>query len=103
MGISPMRRGDLLPALSLTWTDDTGAVVPLTGVTGCMLNMRDMRTGQQRQGTGQFSIPNPANGVIIYQWASPDTATPGYWRLWVTITWPGGLPQSSDEIDLLIT
>lgn len=59
----------------------------------------DRQPAQIADGTytinGTEQVLTPANGVVFYPWAAPDTATPRKSALCLFhITWPGGLGET---------
>ncbi len=89
-----MKRGDRLPALTLTITD-AGAPVDLTAATAIRLIVRAAADRSTDPPLIDATIPaRPADGVLSYPWADGDTATAGEYRVEVEVTWPGGLRQT---------
>ena len=89
-----VKRGDTLPALTLTVTDD-GTPVDLTEATGIRLLVR----ASADRGSGDPYLEatladRPANGVLTYAWQAGDTATAGTYRVEVEVTWPDGAVQT---------
>lgn len=97
MAISPWRQGQLLPIWQATVTDDSGAAVPLTGISSNAFSLTIFDTVSQtaRSGAGSFSVTNATAGQLTYTWAAADVAQLGTFTL--TIGWTvSGQPEYSD-------
>lgn len=84
-----IKKGDLLPSLSITCTSN-GAVVDLTTATSVVVVAR-----REGAGTVLFSraATGDANGVVTMPWVAGDTDTVGRINIEVLVTWPGSKPQ----------
>lgn len=88
-----MKRGDTLPALRATLTDD-GAPVDLTAATTIRVLLRRGSTlviNRVVTGTDQ--------GVVTMPWQTGDTAIAGILRGEVEVTWPDGKVQTWPPTD----
>ena len=78
-------QNDTIPLISVAMTDDTGTVLPLTGLSATAITMKLIRntvgaafmTPAPIICTGVWSITNAAGGIARYQWVPTDTLTPG--------------------------
>ena len=73
MAIEPIHVGDLLPALKMTWTDDSNTAINLTGATLAVKFAPNI--GASFAGTGTFTITTPLAGEFTYQQSSADVAS----------------------------
>lgn len=89
-----IKRGDLLPALTITLTDGVDAngdpvPVDLTPATTVrVIGFLDNSLLFNRGVTGN------AQGVVTMPWQAGDTDVAGDIYLEVEVTWPGSLPQT---------
>ncbi|MGI8682027.1 MAG: hypothetical protein ACR2JO_07845 [Mycobacteriales bacterium] len=83
-----MFRGDLLPDLQITCTDND-APVDLTTATG-------IRVIGVTAGKVLFdrAVTGTASGLVTMVWETADTAAPGRVAVEVEVTWPGVRPQT---------
>lgn len=82
-----IKRGDLLPTLQVTLTDN-GAPLDLTPAT--------IRVHAHRLGVLVFdrAVTGTADGEVEVAWEAGDTDLSGKMHLNFLVTWPGGKPQS---------
>lgn len=88
-----LKRGDTLPYLVATLSDDSGPV-DLTGATVKFV----LRQSRTRCATGEPAlllkkdavVADPASGVVRYEWASGDTDTAGQFDGEFEVTFPSG-------------
>lgn len=104
--LSPIHQDDLAPPWVWNLVDGQGNVPNLTNVQNNQftLYMRNRDTGVVTQGAGAFTVTQPGTlGQVVYAPASPDTAVPGGYKVWIKWQDSGGpSPRSSDEQDLVI-
>lgn len=88
-----IRRGDLLPVIVATLSDEeTGVAVNLTGAT---VRFRMKAYGDDPPKINAPAIiSNAVNGVVRYEWAGTDTDTVGGYIAEWQITWPGAKTQT---------
>lgn len=98
--ISPMGKGDTLPAWTITVQKTDGSFENLTGATLSLI-IHNPATGADRTGAGTWVIVNGANGVAQYQWVAADTNTVGKFELKVLITPSGGGQKTVIERTIL--
>lgn len=95
-----MSQGDLLPKLVLRAVDAANVAVPLGAATAIAAYMQHESTGTRR--TLSATISDPPAGEVTITWVTGDTATPGRYRLWIVLTFPGGpetFPSCTDGLD----
>lgn len=92
-----IKRGDLLPAWTVTLTDG-GAAVNLTTASSITVK------GYKPDGT-TFSraVTGDANGVITMAWLATDTENVGDLLTEVEVIWPGSKPQTFPADGYLVT
>ncbi len=76
MSISPWPLGQLLPVWTVTFQDDSGVALDLTGAS-LTLQIRNRSSGAVTSGAGSFVITSASTGVATYSPASADVATAG--------------------------
>lgn len=69
-------QGARRPSLQLTWADETGTAVDLTGatITGVIENQE---TGESRAITGSFVLVTAASGVFRWDYSAADVEETG--------------------------
>lgn len=88
-----MKRGDRLPALRMTLTDD-GAPVDLSGAVGIRLIVRDGPDSGNPPIIDVTLPGRPIDGVLTYNWLAADTSRAGKFSVEVEVAWPGSLKQT---------
>ena len=76
MPLFPWVVGQTHPIWSLTWKDDSGAVVDLTGAT-LSLRIRLGGAGQGVAGGGVITVTNASGGLFTYAPVAGDFPQPG--------------------------
>lgn len=94
-----VKRNDTFPPILSTVSDDADAPVDVSGATVTFRMVRD--TGAVVIEAGEVTIISAANGQIGYQWASGDTAVPGWYRAEFRITFPSGRTMKAPNGDFL--
>lgn len=91
-----IKQGDLLPAISASLTDSTGAAVDLTGASAAFV---------LRSSTAAAPVVNAAAtvtaataGKVSYSWATGNTGTAGDYQAEWIITFPGGGKQTFPSV-----
>lgn len=100
MGITPWYVGQLLPLLTITFTDDSNKAVNLTGAT-LTLTIHNLATNSSVAGAGSFVITDAANGVGTYTLDAVDVATAGNYTVQAVAT-INGKPLKADPISWVI-
>jgi len=95
-----IKQGDLLPRISSTLRDSTGAVVPLTNAT---VEFHMWAKGSSlTKVSGAAQIVSEAGGTVYYQWAGNDTDTPGRYLAEWEVTFPSSLPETHPSNGYLV-
>jgi hypothetical protein len=82
-----LKKGDLLPILSVEVKDYSGSVIDLSGCT-VAFNYR-LRSGEDIT-TRVAVVEDAAAGVVQYEWESDDTATEGVYVGEFVVTFSSG-------------
>jgi len=93
-------QGNLSPAISDVLTNEDGSVVNLTGAS-LTFKMRRVDTGAIIA-SHAATIVDATAGKWSYQWQAGDTAIPGEFKAWLTVTPSGGSAQDTPEFDVAI-
>ena len=101
-GISPIRQGQTDPPAHLKFLDDLGKPLSFPAGTTFRLYLYQPKTNVTVQGAGTFTLTNLAQGLVDYQWAAQDVATPGLYKVYAQYTLPSGSVGYGDEEDLFI-
>lgn len=95
-----IKRGNRLPALQATLTDQDGAVIDLTD---CSVEFVMRKPGHRSCERvvdpvvvrGDAVIVDAANGVVRYDWGTNDTSVIGSYQAEFIVTEPGGKTYSA--------
>lgn len=99
MPISPLFVGETRRPISVTWQDDLGVAVDLTGAT-LVVRFGGVAGSTSFTGTGTFNVLSALAGTFTYTLSTADIGTPGTWRLQFTATYVDGTKLFADPIDL---
>src|SRR6266700_3013829 len=105
MSNSPRYIGFIDPPYNVTITDDSGAVMNLTGCTSnsFTLTMINPSTNTGKSGVGAWTVTNATAGQASYQYAAADMNTAGTWLLYTTVKLPSEPgPRELDPDTLVI-
>lgn len=91
MALSPWYVGQTLPIASLTFQDDGGNALNLTGGTLSVIIHSVSGAASDTAGAGTFNTTNAALGQATYTWAAADVATAGTYTLIFKVTYSGGV------------
>lgn len=84
-----IKRGDTLSPIQAALQDASGNPVALADTT-VKFNMRDFNTGELVVSGNAVVVPPNTDGIVKYDWATPDTAEAGYfyaeWEVTFTLT-----------------
>lgn len=80
MAISPWAVGQLLPVWTVTFTDDSGATLNLTGAT-LTLQIRNKSSGAVTSGAGSFVVTSASTGLATYSPDAADVAAAGEYEV----------------------
>ncbi len=90
-GITPWYTGQLLPVWTISLVDDNGNPVNLTGAQSVALSfMRADNVETAGAGVAGFGSPL-TGGQVTYAPAAADVTTAGMFRVFVKVTFSGGL------------
>ena len=82
-----IKANDRLPSIQATLSAD------LTTATSVKFIMKTI-TGNTIKVNTTATIVTPASGIVRYDWAAVDTATPGSYQAEWEVTWTGGKKQT---------
>ena len=100
MAITPFYVGQTHVKLSLTWQDDSGTAVDLTGAT---VTCRFLPVhGAGFAGTGTVNVTNAAGGVFTYAFSAGDVATAGDYTLQFKAVYGDSTVNFADPLGLSI-
>jgi hypothetical protein len=91
-------QGDLLPSFRVQLKED-GVVLDLTNALSAdIIIYTDLGSGVA--GTALLNTPAvietpKTNGIVKYDWVSPQTNTPGSYLIQVEVMWPGPKPETA--------
>ena len=102
MAISPIPQGQTHVKLSLTWKDDSNAVVDLTGATvTCRISAVPGGTGAA--GAGTVTVTGAAAGTLTYAFDATDVATSGDYEIQFKAVYGDGTILYSDPLYYVVT
>lgn len=88
-----IRKGDLLPELQATLTDQSGEAVDLTNTTGVRFHLRSPSQSSAKVAS-PATVVTPADGIVRYVWSGTDTDTPGRYWAEFEVTFSDGRKQT---------
>lgn len=88
-----IKRGDLLPSMPVTLTDND---VPVNLSTATAIQVVGIRHGIKIIDF-TYGSPGPANGLLTIQWPNNSTLLLGLILFEFVVTWPGAKPQTFPE------
>jgi hypothetical protein len=80
MALPDAVQGGKRPSPLITWSDNDGAAVDLTGAT-ITARIQDANTGTARDADGVFTITNAAGGVFRWDLGTTDVGTAGTYKV----------------------
>ena len=80
MALPDAVQGARRPSLQITWTDETGVALDLSGAT-ITARVQDASTGEARDADGTFTIVTAGNGVFRWDFGTEDVETAGTYRV----------------------
>lgn len=86
-------RGDRLPKLTATFTNEDGTPVDLTTATGVTFTLTHV-DGTVKIAAGACTVTDADAGQVEYAWAAADVNTSGDYFGKFTATFPSSLPAS---------
>lgn len=86
--------GDRKRALTITWTDDNGVAIDLTGAT-LTGEIKNMSTSAEAAITGTLTIVTATSGIFTWARSAADVATAGLFRVRFAATYSGPLDTKS--------
>jgi hypothetical protein len=87
MALAPAIQGAKRPSQLITWTDETGAPLDLSGAV-ITARIRNLSTGQIRDSNGTFVIVSPLNGSFRWDYSTEDVAEAGTYEVQFTASFP---------------
>jgi len=90
MALADAIQGAKRPSQLITWTDQDGNAVDLTGAT-ITARIRNMATGATVAADGAFVLVTPSNGVFRWDYGTTDVATAGFYKVTFTATFASGV------------
>lgn len=96
MAITPWYLGETRPTWSLTWTDDAGAAINLTGATVAM-RIRQPNT-TTAPGAGVVNVTNAVAGQFTYAVAALDFPVAGSYTVQASAVYGDGTVLKSDAV-----
>ena len=80
MALPDVVQGAKRPSLQVTWTDENGVALDLSGAT-ITARIQDANTGTSRDADGAFVIVTAASGIFRWDFGTADVATAGTYRV----------------------
>jgi hypothetical protein len=77
----------------ITWTDDDGVAINLTGAT--LTGFKRDRHGADTTITGVLAVTNAAAGIFSWAYSAADVAVPGAYRVVFTASYTDSLDEVS--------
>jgi len=96
--ISPIPVGQTHVVLQLTWQDDSGVAVDLTGA-AVTARIKPIN-GTGSAATGTLVVTNAATGNLTYKWATAEVATVGEYEIQFKAVYGDGTILLCDPIYL---
>lgn len=95
MTLAAAVQGAKRPSQTITWADENGAAVNLTGAT-ITAAIRDARTGEARASDGTFTVTSASSGVFRWDYGDEDVEEAGSFEVQFTAQFgTGTTPQRS--------
>lgn len=99
MALAKAVKGARKIAQQITWTDEDGTAVNLTGTTITAVIRNKNNKGSVRAADGAFSLVTPASGIFSWAYGSADTGTAGEFEVQFTATYADTLKELSLLMD----
>lgn len=84
--LAPRVQGAMRPSLQITWADEDGAPLNLTGAT-VTARIRNMATRVTTTSAGAFALVDAPNGVFRWDFDATDVAAAGEYQVQFTATY----------------
>lgn len=94
MALASAVRGARYIAQQITWTDEDGTVVDLTGAT-LIGYKRSIRSRTVTPLDGTLTLVTPAAGVFSWAYGANDVGVTGFFEVQFIATFPGGLKDKT--------
>jgi len=94
MALADAVQGARYIAQQVTWTDEDGTAVDLTGATITGYK-RHARTKEVTPLDGTFTLVTPASGIFSWAYGEDDVETPGTYHVQFIATYGGGLAEKT--------
>ena len=86
MALAAAVQGARRPSQTITWTDDNGTPLDLSGAT-ITARIRNTTSNQAAASDGTFTIVTAASGVFRWDYSAADVATAGSFEVQFTATY----------------
>lgn len=96
MALAAAVQGARRPAQTITWTDDNGVALDLSGAT-ITARIRNTTSNQVVASDGAFVVVTAASGVFRWDYSAADVATAGEFEVQFTATY-GSAPTPARTI-----
>lgn len=97
-------KGMLLEPLDIQLQYDDGTAVDLTSASSATFRMTPVSNLDLVEATGVMEFRSPAtDGIVRYNWQSPDVVDAGYFLGQVFVTWQSGKMQAFPSNDNYFT
>jgi len=90
MALAAAVQGARRPSQTITWTDDNGAPLDLSGAV-ITARIRNTTSNQTAASDGTFTVVTAASGIFRWDYSPADVATAGDFEVQFTATFTAGL------------
>jgi hypothetical protein len=97
MALAPSVAGAIRPSQVITWADDAGVALNLSGAT--ITGKIRASDGTSRNIAGALSITNAASGIFTWDYAAGDVATAGLFAVQFTAAFASGQTPARSIIE----
>lgn len=96
MGLAAAVQGARRPSQTITWTDEDGTALDLSGAT-ITARIRNITSNLTATSDGAFTIVTAASGIFRWDYSAADVATAGSFEVQFTATY-GSAPTPARTI-----
>jgi len=90
MGLAAAVQGARRPSQTITWSDENGTALDLTGAT-ITARIRNTTANTTVASDGAFTVVTAASGIFRWDYSTADVATAGDFEVQFTATFEAGL------------